>query len=457
MAIDRCTLKILLLVMLTTAVVYAEPHGDKGSTTPALPSDVAKAVDDSFKEAFAKQCKDIDASEQAEDLRSEHRNLCQCFEDGLKGTRFPSPGDEKYWRRRLGIVCAKGGDLHQWRAHIRKVLETEDVSRYADKACIDLLRERRELLFYSDLNRRCPAAPIETLDQAHFPQGFINQPNACWRVTGMTTDGCLKTKSCTGDPAHLNYLSITGLTTPKLAKEATLCNANLQKTHKMKDPLKINANHHRPYTQWHLLHPVAPHAGGEYRQPNCHGTAASVAGILGDTEVPGLGKTIAYESTCRPVLQDLYDKAKEKKGGIPTADDLNLSDGIAVNMVYSGCGPNDCGRVEIQSLWCTKERTRAYTFISGMCISCWDRKLQAKGYESLPATSDWLRLGPGCLMTQADHTITIALASNGMCHYYEAPNAGGPPQILVQDCASLFTRFPHRWCPRTPMAFQLSP
>lgn len=391
-------------------------------------------ANENFSNAFRLQCRDENLNELIEETLEVRQELCQCLQSHARSTR----------------ICLKGGDLDKWMKHFSKVLKSESLEGLATNACQTQLRESQLKIFLSFLKNRCRTHPEETLKQLTFNEKIIQDPNRCWRVTGMTPEGCLTVKSCTEKGALLSSL---GVSSTEIKKEAVFCNPSLQGVHQKRDRLQFNAFYMRPLTQSYLMNPVSQHSGGQYAQSNCHGTALEIAGnFFRDKDVPSISLPPAYEQVCRPYAEALFNRARQGNQN-PTIGSLGLSDGVSINMKYENCNENECGSASLNALWCTNGNLRSFAFLDGMCIHCWDKKIRASGFYKLGENTGWENLKPGCILTQKDHTVTLVLASEGMCYYYETPNPGGAPQLLVSACPAFYARFPWRWCPTLPLSF----
>jgi hypothetical protein len=226
----------------------------------------------------------------------------------------------------------------------------------------------------------------------------------------------------------------------------TLCSAEIQNIHGIKDPSQESLLYNYSY--------VAELTGNEsskritYGPPNCHGVAqAAAGGILDDLRLESVRHArLANENRCKEKVTSFFETHKHS----PIAAIPMEPGGLIINMKYADCRQSDCGKV---SLWvddCSQERLELAVFIDGMCVDCWEQKLLSRGLKRQPTHPSGRQLIPGCILTTQDHSVMIIEQSAGMCFFYEATSPYGPPQVRAVPCPVLNQKFSRQYCPGQP-------
>lgn len=222
----------------------------------------------------------------------------------------------------------------------------------------------------------------------------------------------------------------------------TVCDPNFVRSYRLKDPSLRNSGIQSPTLNFILNGIISEET--PFAMANCHGTASSYAGnFLSDFPVSTLK---SWSSSTDPRCMDF---AKEKYSSVsnPRVSFLNPSQGISINMKHEACSADDCGSAQWIINGCANAQLDSYVFLDGMCVECWKKMLRQAGFQELNVLSGPKSLQKGCLLTQADHSITILNQSQGFCDYFESTSPAGPPLIRVAPCVELWARFKTRFCP----------
>lgn len=396
-------------------------------------------------EALKITCGQRSTGYEAEEMRSTKQELCECLANRAQTTGEP-----------LSTTCTEKGAVTQ----LGQALFNKYKSRWPqdflakspaeNTTCLTNLTYSDQESFYFNLNQLCKRTDIKSMAPFLTLPKTPHTGNGCWELTGMTGEGCFIAEPCVGTRADLKFLPLQPPRKGIVSTPVTLCNAEIQKIHHVKDPTNSNLLYNKPFTIElcaNQLYKVAT-----YGAPNCHGTAQAVIGSpLRKLEMKGVQyRSLADEKICASLAQRTLASKRPA-----TVESLALNPGgLLINMNHElSCSDTDCGEANLYVDSCTPDSMQALTFVDKMCINCWARMLNSAGLKELGANATPKDLQPGCLLTQSDHSVVMALQSEQYCYFYEATSPYGPPQLRVKHCSNVWSQFERKWCPDKPMTF----
>ena len=398
--------------------------------------------------ALASACKTVVSGDEVHDAFDQRNRLCRCLGE-QSGPRISRDLSDK--------ACSGRGDLKKWEEFIvgkfkkRWPKDFLAKSPVENAACLQSLTFLNLELFYFELENICKRSDVDKLDEfIVFPKASPKQ-DGCWELVGMTADGCFEAESCPGTTADLKYLPLSPPREGLATGVVKLCNQAIQKIHKVKDPSNANLLYNQPFAIELSANRSSNHI--TYTAANCHGVAqAVIGGPLGAVEMKEIKyRVLADEAQCGPLA-----RAKLLSKSPPTVDNLALDPGgLLINMNHSfSCSSTDCGSASLYVDDCKDKKLHASTFIDKMCVNCWAKSIEDAGLKPLDSKSTAKDLQPGCLLTQADHSVVVVLQNDHFCYFYEATSPFGPPQLRTKPCAVLWSGFERKWCPEKRMMFE---
>jgi hypothetical protein len=241
----------------------------------------------------------------------------------------------------------------------------------------------------------------------------------------------------------------------------TLCNADIQAMHRLKDPEQINHNSNWAFANLLTFNRGARHI--TYGAANCHGTAQALAGnILGQQPVQDLTwHSPIVEANCNDLARRAWNEASSRANSRghsnPQMTDLPIQlGGVVINMTHDdSCPASECGKTSFHTYSCANGPLESHVFFRDMCINCWDQALQKAGFKRLHGKATWKDLTKHCVLTTNDHSITVTHVNDGLCFYYESLAPHAAPQINVMECPRLLAKFPKRWCRDEPFPWRI--
>lgn len=313
-----------------------------------------------------------------------------------------------------------------------------------NRACLESLTNSLLIRFASEAVNSCPKANLTSHSDTIAESVEQMKANACTALVGMTADGCFIQRDC-------NLAS----SKPEPGKQNRKdCRPLIQKIHKVKDPENKNLAWIDPFVI--ELTGNRSSARVTYGLPNCHGTAQAAAGnLLGDLFLEGISFARLHEKEiCGSSVEAWFSKNKSKP-----LRDLQLNPGgLIINMNHRDCAEHDCGKVNLWIDHCEAEAGSESTdvpfaagiFIDDMCVECWARMLEKKGFHrsrDAVAGATGKKIKPGCILTASDHSVYVVHESAGWCYSYEATSPYGPPQLRTAPCLAMQNRFENHFCP----------
>jgi len=419
---------VLAVCLISAACFAAEPVHDQG--TERVTTAAAGPTPEELSEKLCTYS--LGASPTDEDLQdfrqgklAARSQLCNC----LKG-------------QNLSGACRAGGQVDRWIRQFSDLRNEPLASTNCGRAFLD------ELMGYT-LDHWKDQCELGRLNPSSL-QPSRDRPESCWALTTIRPDGCV-VASYQG-PGTGNFADLPANLSGQ-GNEAVLCHPGLSSIHRLKDPLEQNQAFQSP--QKNLIFHGRLNQHVTYGPANCHGTAAAIIGpVLPEVEVEGITyHSQVVEAQCSAQAKQTFDRARRGRQKVTIADLGEMQ--ISINMLHGGCQSDQCGTTKLSVFSCDGGKLIASAFIEGMCEDCWVNHIKRRGYVELGAQSSWQDFAPGCVLTDNDHSITLLMQSCGWCYYYESTSPFGPPQLRMDLCPALHSKFARKLCPSTP-AGQLS-
>lgn len=214
------------------------------------------------------------------------------------------------------------------------------------------------------------------------------------------------------------------------------CDSALMRVFQLKDATRLSLSVQQPFLNYLTAGRLQPVV--EFAAMNCHGTAEFLAGSFLKNTILATIKdwNISVKSSCYNSVEEKWQKKSH------TIEALNPLGGIIINMKHTGCRETDCGLAAEMIRSCAGNQANTFTLIEGMCIQCWEKKLEAIGYKRIRDSE----LKAGCILTQDDHSITVLRKTAEWCYYFESTTSFGAPLFRVAPCLELSLNFPYRYC-----------
>lgn len=337
------------------------------------------------------------------------------------------------------------------------------------KCAEDLAQFKHELLLDRVVTTCKNGTDLELVPLLALPKPA--DPGACWRFTRMDRDACIIATPCAGrGPARLGALPVLAVDLAAAGGDIALpegsavrlCNDRIQTIHSLKDPEQQNLDFNYPFANYLAL--GRSNKLITYGAANCHGTAQALAGnFLSTFPVEGLTyHGPAVEEKCGAAAQAAYDHqralANDKKSPFPTGATLPIDrGGYVINMNHEPtCDAKDCGKTSFHTYDCSGSSLESYIFFDDMCVNCWDSLLSRAGFHKLSDSASWRQLKSNCILTSADHSITVTYVNDGFCYFYESLAPHAAPQMNVMECPQLYNRYPKRWCSDEGFPFRMT-
>jgi hypothetical protein len=441
---------VFLILLLIAGCKTSRPGKDNPST---LQTDDTRA-------AILKTCEQIEPEGSSEILM---KDACDCMR------RRVLPADLRQTATRF---C--GGAGAAWMNHLKETSHAEAILVMQDDQgspanaeqmqCAHELAETHREFALEDIVDACREGSDDAL-RVRITIPDKARRGTCWRLTNMDRDNCVMARPCTGrGPAKLSALPLAPAQLARLDQNqsvaegatVTLCNADIQTMHRLKDPQQINHNSNWSFANLLTFNRGARHV--TYGAANCHGTAQALAGnILSGQAVQGLSwHSPRVETDCKSFAEQAWkdgtEKARTRGESMPTMNDLPIQlGGVIINMVHDeSCRADDCGRTSFHTTSCVNGTLESHVFFRDMCVNCWDKALEDSGFKRLHEKATWKDLTRHCILTTNDHSITVTHVNDGLCFYYESLAPHAAPQINVMECPRLLAKFPKRWCREEP-------